>query len=418
MSALDVVVGRQPIFDRDLTVIGYELLFRTLGANADFEGACEAAGVRGDLLTAEVLFGSVNIGVDRLVGNKKLFCNACRGVLVGEVPIVLPPEQTVIEILESVVIDEAVLAGCERLRDEGFTLALDDFSWVAGAESLLELASIVKIDLRVTKPADLADAIERCRRYDVELVAEKVETVEELQRCDEMGFDYFQGYLLARPRSVPGRALDSGRLSRLRMSARLLDRECPLAELEAVVRSDPAMIHQLLQLAGVGATAGMRRLVKTVREALVLVGLRRLQCWVALLLITDRGRAGQEEITVALTRARMCELAASGIDHSLTESAFTAGMVSCFGMLLGLPLDVVLASLPLDGELCGAVLKGEGLIGQILADITDYLEGRSENAIRCGLGEGLLSVAALEALTWAVEMTACFEDVPCSTKTS
>jgi EAL and modified HD-GYP domain-containing signal transduction protein len=411
MAVLDVLVGRQPIFDRDLSVIGYELLFRTVGAaTADRGGTADTGGSEGDRLTAEVLFSSVSIGVDHLVGNKKLFCNASRGVLTGAVPILLPPQRTVVEVLESVVPDDEVLAGCRRLRDEGFTLALDDFSWFAGAEALLELAEIVKIDLRITGWAEIPDLLERCRRFDVALLAEKVETIDELRRCEESGFDYFQGYLLSRPLVVPGRALDSGHLSRLRMAARLLDSECPVAELVEFVRSDPAMTHQILQLAGIGAASGMQRTVQTVHEALVLVGWRRLQSWVALLLMTGRGRTSEEGVTTALTRARMSELVALAVDGSLAERAFTAGMLSCFGVLLGMPLETVLESLPLDDDLRDVVLTGHGTLGRLVADVTDYLMGQPEDAVRSGIDESILSTASLEALTWAVEMTAGFEE--------
>ncbi len=296
MVALDVVVGRQPIFERDLSVFGYELLFRPINAGSP----AEAAGERGDQMTADVLFGSVSIGIHRLVGGKKLFCNASRGVLTGAVPVLLPPEQTVVEILEGIEPDDEVLAGCRRLRSEGFTLALDDVSSFSAAEPFLPLASIVKIDLRATDPSHLAPLVKRCRRADLAIVAEKVETIDEFRWCETLGFDYFQGYFLARPSPVPGRALDPGRVAQLRLVGRLLDHECDLAELEGIFRVDPAMTLQLLQLAGMGADRGMRRTVQTVREALVLAGWRRLQSWVALLLIGGKGQASEEELTTAL----------------------------------------------------------------------------------------------------------------------
>ncbi|HXQ59120.1 MAG TPA: EAL domain-containing protein [Acidimicrobiales bacterium] len=412
MAVLDVVVGRQPIFDQNLSVMGYELLFRSVGApTAGVMNTAEAGGAHGDLLTAEVLFGSVSIGVDYLVGNKKVFCNASRGVLTGAVPVLLPPERTVVEVLETVVPDDEVLAGCRRLRDEGFSLALDDFSWFEGAEALLELASIVKIDLQITRWADMPELLDRCRGFDVDLLAEKVETTDDLRRCEEFGFDYFQGYLLARPRFVPGRALDPGQLGRLRMAARLLDRECPIAELVDVVRSDPAMTQQLLQLAGIGTARGMRRTVHSVHDALVIVGWRRLQSWVALLLITGKGRTSEEGVTNALMRARMCELAAAPLGGSMSEAAFTAGMLSCFGMLLGQPLVTVLQYLPLDNELRDAILTGGGPLGRLVTDVSDYLLGRPDEATRSGLCDSVMSAAALEALTWAVEMTSVFEEV-------
>ena len=404
MAALDLVVGRQPIFDRHLAVFGYELLVRPISVLSP----ADVAGARGDQMTAEVLFGSVSIGVERLVGDKRLFCNGSRGVLTGEVPILLPPDQVVIEVLESVAPDDEVLAGCRRLREQGFTLALDDVSVFADAEPFIELASIMKIDLQATHPADLPRLVTRCQQPGMTLVAEKVKTTDEFTRCVELGFDYFQGYLLARPRLVPGRTLDPGRVAQLRMAARLLDRECPISELEDIIRSSPAMTLQLLQLAGVGAAHGLARTVRTVREALVLVGWRRLQSWVSLLLIGGRGQVSEEGLTTALARARMCELAAKTADLSPSEVAFTAGMLSTFDTLLNVSLEDVLHDLPLDERLRRAVLYAEGPLGCLVHDVASFQLGRPEEATRSGLTGAVLSCAALEALLWAVEMTTAF----------
>lgn len=407
MSALDVVVGRQPIFDRARAVMGYELLFRTLNGPT----AAEAAGSLGDQMTADVIFNSVTIGVDRLVGDKLLFCNASRGVLTGVVPVMLPPRQTVIEIAESVAAQEEVLSGCRRLRDEGFTLALDHVARVADIGRMAELVGMVKIDLQTAPPEELPALVEHCHTRGIALVAEKVETEEQLAHCAELGFDHFQGYLLARPSQVSGRALDPGRMAQLRLAAHLLDSECPIDELEDIVRRDPAMALQLLQLAGTGAAGGMRRTVQTVREALVLVGWRRLQSWVSLLLIGGKGQASEEELTTALARARTCELVAETVDHTLSATAFTAGMLASFGMLLGVPLPEVLGDLPVDPELKAALIDGQGTIGQLVADVADFQLGRPEDATRSGLADEVLSSTALEALLWAVETTAVFSTV-------
>jgi len=407
VSALDVVVGRQPIFDANMTIIGYELLFRPVGLPA-----VNGSKIGGDQMTAEVLFSSINIGVDRLVSDKKLFCNASRGVLVGEVPIVLPPEQTVIEVIHSAALEDDVLDGCRRLRDEGYELVLDDFLWSDDAEVLLELAQMVKIDIQETETSWVPDLMERCKPFGVKMVAEKVATLDEFNRCTELGFDFFQGYLLAKPRHVSGRALDIGRLAKLRMSARLVHSECPVSELEQIVKSDPAMTHQLLQLAGVGAARGMRRNVKSIHEALVLLGWKRLQSWVSLLLLADKGRGWQEGVTNALIRARMCELAAKEIDPKLSDEAFTVGMVASFDLLLGMPMEEVLESLPLDDDVRDTLLNGGGTLGPLLADVLDYLIGHPEQSVRSGLPEHVFSNTAFQALTWAVELSSVFDVAP------
>jgi len=401
VGALDVVVGRQPIFDRNRSILGYELLFRTLADRGPGTVA-----LSGDEMTADVVFNSVSIGVERLVGNKKMFCNASQGVLTGSVPIPLPPEQTVIEIAESVVPPADVVAGCRRLHEQGFSLALDGVTWWSDVEYFDGPVSFVKVNIQAAELPDLRSLVEECHRRDIGVIGQGVDTVDEFEWCSDLGFDYLQGYLLAQPSPVPGRTLDPGRLAQVRLSVHLLDSECPMAEIEDIVRRDPAMTLQLLQLAGAGAAGGMRRTVRTLREALVLVGWRRLQGWVSVLLIGGKGQASDEELTSALTRARMCELLArSCLDPAMADSAFIVGMVSSFGLLLDMTLEDVLRDLPLDADIRDAVLRGSGPLGRLIADVTDFLLGRPDEAVRSGLDDAALSGAALEALLWSVEMT-------------
>ncbi|MCU1495767.1 MAG: Diguanylate phosphodiesterase [Acidimicrobiaceae bacterium] len=402
MAVLDIVVGRQPVFDRELAVVGYELLFRPL------EGGELADQLDGDLMTTAVLFNSVGIGVNRLVGDKVIFCNADRGLLTGSVPVVLSPERTVFEVTESVALDDEVIAGCERLVQQGFMLAVDHFVWTDGVERLLELASLVKIDVQLADEAKLPTLLQRCKEFDVGLVAEKVETPAELGHFQELGFDYFQGYLLSRPRIVPGRTLDSSSVARLEIAARLASSECSAAELEQVIRAEPAMTYQLLQMAGVGADHGFRRRVQTLREALVIVGWRQLQSWISFLILTSKGDTSEDEVVTTLTRARMTELLALETYPHLSGLAFAAGMLSAFDLLLGVRLEEVLISLPLDAELHDAVMARDTEVGRLVADVIDCQLGRPEQAVRSTIDEQKLHIASIKALSWALEVSRGF----------
>ncbi len=187
--------------------------------------------------------------------------NADAGVLTGEVPVLLPPERTVIEVPETVRAAAEVVEGRRRLVRRGYQVALNDFVFVEGIERLVELASIVRIDILLVPGEELPQMVSRLRDYGVKLLAEKVETDEQLHHCCSLGFDLFQGYLLSRPRLDVGRTLDSSSLARLQLAARLLDRELDLAEIERIVRAEPAMAYQLLQLSGVGADEELRAAV-------------------------------------------------------------------------------------------------------------------------------------------------------------
>lgn len=393
-AAVETLVGRQPIFDRGLVVKGYELLFRSLdGAGGP---------------TPEGILGTADGAIGALVGSKTAFCNATPGIVTGETPIRVPPDRIVVEVRPPLVSDGSGLAGCRRLLDSGYSLAIDDYQWADDVGELLTLASTAKVDVDTVDSQQLPELVERCRQSNVEVIAQNVDTFEQLERCVSLGFDFFQGYVLARPHSGSGRPLPPGRLAGLRMSARLLDAECPADELEEIVRSDPAMTHQLLQLAGIGAAGGMRRTVRTIRQALVLVGWRRLQSWVALLLLTDDGSSSEEGIAAVLLRARMSELLAPTAGCP-PDAGYTAGMLSTLDVVLGMPIDKILDALPLDDEIRDAILTGEGPLGNLVADVTDYQLGRPERASRCAIPEDALCTAAVDALMWTVGMTSALE---------
>jgi len=167
----------------------------------------------------------------------------------------------------------------------------------------------------------------------------------------------------------------------------------------------------VLQLASVGAAHGMRRTVRTLREALVLVGWRRLQSWVCLLLIGGKGQASAEEMTNALTRARMCELLAHKGVPAQAETAFIAGMLSGFDSLLNMPLETILRDLPLGDDLRSALLEAEGPLGHLVADVADFLLGHPQEATRSGLDDAVVSTAALDALMWSVETTSTLSEI-------
>lgn len=391
MSATGVVVGRQPIFNRELEVVAYELLFRPVQDGG-------AASPDGDAMTTEVLYGALNIGVDRLVGDKKIFCNADRGVLTGVVPLPLPPERTVVEVLESVTIDPDVEAGCRALRARGFALAMDDFVWFDGAERLLADAAVVKIDVRQLSADEVAETAARCRPFGTQLLAEKVETAAELAAFHAQGFDLFQGYALAHPVSVRAAALDATTLGVLRMSEAVLDERTDIEDLVQIVRGDPALALQLIEVASIGAPGELRRPVRSIREALVLLGTQRLRAWITLLQLRSAGTTAADDVLTVLARARMCELVALRDGRENTAFGFTAGMISALDRLLGLPPQQLTEILPLSRPLLDASFGVESSMGQLVQRVIAYeAGGAADQPDRDTELPGL----AAQALEWA-----------------
>jgi EAL and modified HD-GYP domain-containing signal transduction protein len=397
---LEVVVGRQSVHNEDGRVVGYELLFRALSGALPGDSADS-----GDQMTSSVLFSALNIGLERLVEDNDIYCNADRGLLTGSIPITLPPERTVIEV-RATESDAEILAGCRRLADFGYRIAVDDFRWFDGVESLLSTAWLVKIDIRGADDNLLVDLLRRCRPFGVQTLADKVETNEELARCRALGFDLFQGYALSRPQLVPGRAAEPSDLSRARMATLLLDDFLEIDELEDILRTEPALTYQILQIASLGRPRETRRPLRTIRDALIYAGTWRIQNWLALLIARPNVGASRNGITTALQRARCCELLATSLDRSLSRIAFAAGMLSAFDILLGVPADELVTSLPLADELRAAAFTTTTELGLIVHDIARLqthgdLDGKLSNIPAERLYE-----ASAQAFTWANDVTA------------
>ncbi|HET9061318.1 MAG TPA: HDOD domain-containing protein [Acidimicrobiales bacterium] len=393
------MVGRQPIFDVRRRVVGYELLFR--GAGDD---------VAGDAMTADVLVRTcLDMGLTHLVGDKLAFLNTTRSYIVGDNDIPFPPRQTVLDIVEEVPGDEEVIAGCRRLAQNGYTLAADGRSR-EGYDPLLELVSMIKVDVSDLSEPELRTAVLYCSAYGAKLVAKRVETYDQLEMCQRLGFDLFQGYLLSRPEIVEGRALPPSRLTCLRILDRLCDPDVKTREIEDIVKGDPSLSYRFLRMAGAGAARGLSRRINSVREGVVLVGQRRLKAWVSLMLLAEDARDGMDEqLAMAMTRAKMAEELAVKRVPSLAEQAFTAGLVSALDLLLGSPLSEIMGQLSLGLEIEEAVLSETGPLGSIVADVKAWEVGAGDD-VACGLSHEVVNEAYIVALRWAAEQCEVMEE--------
>lgn len=410
MPPATAVVGRQPILDREEEVAGYELLFRPLPTSESADDPEAPDEFDSDQMTNEVIFSALGIGIERLTGGKDVYCNADRGVLTGRIPISLPPKQTVIEILETVEIDDEVIAGCRALKRGGYRLAADDFVWRDGVERMLELVDIVKIDVQAMSLDAVASLAERCRPYGAKLLAEKIETPRELAAARALEFDLYQGYHLGRPKTIVGHSLGASRLGVLRLSNVVLDDNVDFKKIEEILRGEPELTYQLLQLAAIGRFGETGRQVKGVRQALVWIGLNRLRGWIPALLLRPAGRAVDSNLPAVLGRARMVELLANRFYPEQSDLAFTAGMVSAFDLLLGVPPEKLSGMLELPPLIRQAAFDRDDPIGALVGIATDY-ETRGTVPIGSGLGidRSLLAHTAARAFAWAMRSSSLID---------
>lgn len=377
-SPTDLMVARQPILSGELETIGYELLFRGLrGA----EGSSE--------MTARVVVDALaEIGLERLVGDRPAYLNVSRDFLIEFEPLPLPADRVVLELLEDQDVDDALLGRLDRLRDEGFEIALDDYRHDPALEPLLARASIVKLDVLALSDAELVEHVGLLAPLGLRLLGEKVETPGQFDRCRELGLTLFQGYFFARPHTMRSEGVPSEHLASLDTLRALLRSEGDFEQLERVIRDDVGLVYKLLRWANSGlAGRGVR--VDSVHGALMRLGERQVRQWAMLAtLAAGAALAPAELVRAAMLRARACELLCAGQPPSVRAAAYTVGLLSALDALFNAPLSELLARLPLEPAIVEAIVFHHGELGHTLECALKLETDRPEDS---GLaGEALL----------------------------
>ncbi len=350
---MDEYVARQPIFDGRRKVVAYELLFRS-GPENVFPVA-----VDGDHASMRMIAGSMLIhGFDSLTDGKTAYVNVTRNVLVEKHYQLLPPERTVLEVLETVDPDEDTVRACREAKAAGYRVALDDFIDRPEVEPLLEIASIVKIDfLAQTEDARRA-ILARLARHKLELLAEKIESDAIFTSAQKEGYRYFQGYFFKRPEMIARRDVPTFKLSYLALLAELQRDPLDFDRIEGTIKRDVSLSVKLLRYLN-SAAFYWRNRVTSIRHALALLGELPLRRWVALLALVQMASDRPAEAAMTcLVRGRFCELLAPRAripDKAL--DLFFAGLLSAVDVLVGRPLPEIIDELGVAGDVRAALLE-------------------------------------------------------------
>ncbi len=400
-AVTDVCVARQPIFGTSGDVAGYELLYRRAATDTS------ARGVRRSVMAADVVVHSfLHIGLDRLTAGRRAYVNFTREMLLSGAHTLLPPEHVVIELLEDVEPDDQVETACAQLVNAGYALALDDFSGGAHFRRLLELATIVKVDVLNQPLSRLDEIAQDLAVYDVQLLAERVETAEVRAMCAGLGYELFQGYYYARPEVVRNRALVSDELAIIQAMAVLRDARSSDADAEAAFSTDVGLSYRLLRMVNAAARGG--RGIESIRHAIQLSGREELGKWLALLLASSmaaRGPANRELLHLAVQRARLCELLAIPAGRGRdTNACFLVGLFSLLDAISGLPMADLLDAVALAPALRSALMERTGPYAPPLSIVEAYERGEWSSVMRqassAGLDAAVVGALYVQSLAW------------------
>lgn len=359
--------ARQPILDRDKVLFGYELLFRDGVENA-------FPNIDGDEATSKMIEGSqFAFGLEDFLGDKPGFINFTLETLLKKYPSMLPKEQVVVEILETVQPGKRLLAECQQLKEQGYTLALDDYEHKTVWRHFYPYIDIIKIDFRATSMAQIEEIKHAIATFPhIKLLAEKVETNAEFQQALAQGFSYFQGYFFSRPEMMQTRALSPSQLALAELLYETSKADMDLASIAEVFKRDVTLSYKLLRYSN-SAIFRRKAEIETIKHALVVLGQTELKKFLSLLFTAQISTDKPAELMrLAMTRANFAEsLAALGGNVAL-EKAFLTGMMSLMDAILDEPIDSVMEKLPLASEIKDALIHKTGILANYLQLIQCY----------------------------------------------
>ncbi len=393
-------VARQPILTKDEKVFGYELLFRDGIEDYFCPQDAEAA-------SKIMLDSSLIMGLDVLCNGGRAFVNCTRDMLLKDYITLLPSSVTVVEVLESVEPDDLVMAACQRLKEAGYMIALDDFAVGDRREPLTDVADIIKVDVRTTTAEERAALVKRYGPWRCRMLAEKVETREEFLAAKKAGFAYFQGYFFRKPETVKTHAVPGNRLNYIKMLQVVSKPELEPREIENAIKGEASLCYRLLRYMN-SASFGFASEIHSVRHALSILGEREVRRWVRLVVTLAAGQGKSSELVLsALVRARFCELLSPKIKHGESD-LFLMGLLSLMDAILELPMNDVLEKVSIDQETKAVLLGGTShlrpLYQLMLAQESGDWQNTSELSKALNLSESEVSEVYWNAMRWAKEM--------------
>ncbi|WP_297808480.1 HDOD domain-containing protein [uncultured Methylophaga sp.] len=392
------IIARQPILDRHCQLYAYELLFRRTRQDL----TADLSELSADVATSRVInYTFLELGIERVTGGHIAFINLTRSFILNDEPIPASQSNVVLELLEDIEVDDEVLDGLRKLKARGYVIALDDFIFNEALRPLVELASIVKIDILALNEAELREHVSLLRQYNLKLLAEKVETQADYELCMELGFDYFQGFFFCKPDIIEDKAVPAHHQTVLELVHQLQRADTDFEDVEAIISRDAGLTYKLLRLLNSAALA-LPRKINSIHEGLVILGLKAITTWTTLIAMSEVNCKPKELLDFSLIRAKMCESLAEAYGCN-AESGFIVGLFSTIDAMLDRQMADIIDPLPLADATKSALKERSGSLGELLGDVLSYEQGDWNNVSEKYVSMEQFSHYYLQATEWTMK---------------
>ena len=398
-------IARQPILTADEDVVGYELFFREGREERRFTSDGESA-------TSSIIDTLNLIGLGVLCDGRTAFINCTHQGLLTDYFALLPPDDVVIEIQKDVPADADVVKACERLKQGGYSIALDNFVTDDAREALVPYADLIKVDITKVGSIEYVALAARYTTKTRRMVAHKVESRQHFLTARNAGFTMFQGYFFRHPENMQVRQIPANQATYLRLLNAVSKTEVDFTEIEGLIKSEPALCFRLLRYLN-SPLLGLSSPVQSVRNALNLLGEHEAVRWIRMATTLVMGQQKSSDLVLSsLVRARFCELIAARVEHGRAD-LFLMGMLSLIDAILAVPMGVIIEELCLDPAIKEQLLGAKTGKQTALSPIYDLMLAREDGdwglvtklGKQMNLSLSFVAETSNAAMRWAHEIT-------------
>lgn len=356
---MDIFIARQGIYDKNGKVVAYELLYRNSMENS-YNPLIED-----EVSTYKVIENISSFGLDILTNKKRAFVNFSEALIMKDIATLLPKENVVIEVLETVNPSEEIINKLLSLKDLGYYIALDDVVEVEHIVKFIGVIDIVKVDFRLATSEDRKKIAYICNKYNIDMLAEKVETSEELNEAKGLGYIYFQGYYYSKPSIFLGKDIAVKNTSIFMLLVELIKENYDIDKVEYIMKTDVALTYKFLKFIN-SSYFNFLQEIKSIRQAIILIGREELRKWLSILTVVEMSSINDGYANIIIIRAKFCEEIANIISPNYVPQAFMVGLFSNMHQMIEKNIDYVVKELPLNSEIKNALLGEQNVLKDIL----------------------------------------------------
>lgn len=367
--------ARQAIFDRKNQVVGYELLFRDSKHN-------QFPDIDPDVATSKLIIQNhIHDDISALCLGKTAYINFNEQCLINKFPLMFDKSEIVIELIGHQSTTARLLKILKFYHEKGYRIALSEYDLDPQWDALFPFISMIKVDMEKTNAKRVAAVLSKLKPFNIQLVAEKVETRFQLQSLAEVGFNYYQGFFYHEPEIIEGKTLAPIKTQMLNLMAETFNTPINFDAIAEIISHDVNLSVGLLKMVNNVAT-GTRVEIKSLKQAAAYLGEEKLKQFVTILALSQlTSEATEEAAKQALITAKLMASIASSQPafKEINDLAFITGLLSFIDVILGMPIEDAVKRLPLDDAINRALVEYSGLLGELLVLCRDYIVGSGQN---------------------------------------